>query len=88
MCDCMVASAADGPGEYRIELGSWCGGVWVGALVPAAELALTVVGPRLGGRWLDCMHVSQIRLKAAVCLFRSVHLRLTWVRRMLSWASC
>ncbi len=30
-CDCMVASAADGPGEYRIETGSWFGGVRVGA---------------------------------------------------------
>ena len=31
--------------------------------------------------------VSHIR-NAAVCFVRSVHSRLTWVRRMLSWASC
>ncbi len=49
VCDCIVASAADDPEECRIEIGSRVGGLWVGALVPAVELALTVVGPWLGG---------------------------------------
>ncbi len=85
----MVALAMDGPGEYRTDTGSWFGDGWVLTLMLVVELALTVVGLLwLCVRRMDCMRLSHICLNAAVSLFNRVHLRLTWVRRVLSWASC